>query len=145
MLEFIVNKLQLRGKIGVYGRSLGGISACHLGATYPEIIKVLLVDRTFSDIERISSRMIMGTPSLHLFRCLTMQWRSQSDVNFNKAPCFKILTCDPEDDVIDNFASLVTGVTKLNSKVDYEGQEWKRFYENLKFFYEMDKKLNSEL
>jgi hypothetical protein len=80
---------------------------------------MLIVDRTFSEIERISSRMILGLPSVYIFKCLTMKWMSNSDINFYKSKCFKILTCDPEDDVIDNFASLVTGVAKLDSKVDY--------------------------
>lgn len=35
VLEFMVNELKLRGKIGVYGRSLGGISSCHLASKYP--------------------------------------------------------------------------------------------------------------
>lgn len=30
VLAFIVNKLHLKGKIGVYGRSIGGLAACHL-------------------------------------------------------------------------------------------------------------------
>lgn len=30
VLAFAVNKLHLRGKIGVYGRSIGGLAACHL-------------------------------------------------------------------------------------------------------------------
>lgn len=30
VLQFLVNRLQVRGKIGVYGRSIGGICASHL-------------------------------------------------------------------------------------------------------------------
>jgi pimeloyl-ACP methyl ester carboxylesterase len=38
VLDFTVNKLRLKGKIGVYGRSLGGISACHLANKFPQIV-----------------------------------------------------------------------------------------------------------
>ena len=34
VLDFLVNNLQIKGKIGVYGRSIGGITACHLAAKY---------------------------------------------------------------------------------------------------------------
>ena len=38
ILNFLIQDLQLKGKIGVYGRSLGGIVATHLAATFPENI-----------------------------------------------------------------------------------------------------------
>jgi hypothetical protein len=50
--------------------------------------------------------MILGKPSLWVFKTLTLLWKSHNDENFYKAKCFKILTADPKDDVIDNFASL---------------------------------------
>jgi pimeloyl-ACP methyl ester carboxylesterase len=50
VLDFMVNKLKLRGKIGVYGRSLGGIASTHLAYTYPKLIYALIVDRTFGDL-----------------------------------------------------------------------------------------------
>ncbi len=30
ILDFLLNKIQVKGKIGVYGRSIGGITSCHL-------------------------------------------------------------------------------------------------------------------
>ena len=30
VMALLVNKLRLKGKIGVYGRSIGGVTACHL-------------------------------------------------------------------------------------------------------------------
>jgi hypothetical protein len=35
VLDFVVNQMKLKGKIGVYGRSLGGITSCHLANTFP--------------------------------------------------------------------------------------------------------------
>lgn len=51
VLDFMVNTLKLKGQIGVYGRSLGGIAACHIANKYPDVIKALIVDRTFSELE----------------------------------------------------------------------------------------------
>jgi len=38
VLEYMLNELKLKGKIGVYGRSLGGIASTHLANKYPDII-----------------------------------------------------------------------------------------------------------
>jgi pimeloyl-ACP methyl ester carboxylesterase len=38
VLASLVSELQLKGKIGVYGRSIGGISATHLAAKYNDLI-----------------------------------------------------------------------------------------------------------
>lgn len=35
VLGFVVNTIKVRGKIGVYGRSLGGIASTHLANKYP--------------------------------------------------------------------------------------------------------------
>lgn len=35
VLYFLINELHISGKIGMYGRSLGGIVATHLSANYP--------------------------------------------------------------------------------------------------------------
>jgi len=54
VLDFLLNQMKIKGKIGVYGRSLGGIASCHLANTFPNQIKVLIVDRTFSEIDQLS-------------------------------------------------------------------------------------------
>lgn len=50
MLAFTVNNLMLQGKIGVYGRSIGGIAACHLASKYNDLVEVLICDRTLSEL-----------------------------------------------------------------------------------------------
>lgn len=35
MLNFLINSLKIKGKIGVYGRSLGGVVATHLAGNFP--------------------------------------------------------------------------------------------------------------
>jgi pimeloyl-ACP methyl ester carboxylesterase len=51
VFDFLVNKIQIVGPIGVYGRSLGGIAATHLASKFPDIIKVIIADRTFCELE----------------------------------------------------------------------------------------------
>ena len=38
VLAFVVNNIRVKGKLGVYGRSIGGITATHLAAKYPDLI-----------------------------------------------------------------------------------------------------------
>jgi hypothetical protein len=38
VLDFVINKMQLKGKVGVYGRSLGGIASTHLAKNFPDKI-----------------------------------------------------------------------------------------------------------
>ena len=35
VLAFLVNNIKVKGKIGTYGRSIGGIAACHISSKYP--------------------------------------------------------------------------------------------------------------
>jgi dienelactone hydrolase len=46
VMQFLVNRIQVKGKIGVYGRSIGGIAASHLVQKFPKIIKCFVGDRT---------------------------------------------------------------------------------------------------
>jgi pimeloyl-ACP methyl ester carboxylesterase len=48
ILNFVKNVLGVKGKIGVFGRSLGGIASTHLASKYKNIVQLLIVDRTFA-------------------------------------------------------------------------------------------------
>jgi len=50
------NKLGLRGKIGIYGRSLGGIATTHL-CKYTDMV---IVDRSLSNFEDVIDSKFMG-------------------------------------------------------------------------------------
>ena len=54
VLSFIINNLKIKGKIAVYGRSIGGITACHLAGKYNDLIEVLICDRTLSELQSVS-------------------------------------------------------------------------------------------
>jgi pimeloyl-ACP methyl ester carboxylesterase len=42
--------LKLEGKIGVFGRSIGGITACHLAGKYNDLVDLLLIDRSMDEL-----------------------------------------------------------------------------------------------
>ena len=53
VLQFLVNRLRLKGKIGAYGRSIGGIAASHLVGKFPKLMKVFIGDRTMGSLEEL--------------------------------------------------------------------------------------------
>jgi fermentation-respiration switch protein FrsA (DUF1100 family) len=72
VLKFVVEDLMIIGKIGVYGRSLGGVVATHLAAKFPEQISLLLADRTFGSLKTVSLRKFIGKGSSSLFDLISM-------------------------------------------------------------------------
>lgn len=94
VLDFCLSNLKLRGKMGVYGRSLGGIAATHLANRYPNLIKALIADRTFSELDQLAERRVIGSCTRFLFKFISFNWRALNDRNFIEAKCYKIVTCD---------------------------------------------------
>ena len=84
MINFIINELMITGKVGVYGRSLGGVVASHLAATYPNEIKFLLADRTFGSLKNISTRKFIGSGTTLLYKLISFKWETNNDKNFYK-------------------------------------------------------------
>ena len=84
VLNFVVNELCLQGKVGVYGRSLGGVVASHLAATYPDRISMIIADRTFGNLRDVSSRKFRGAGTGILIDFLTFQWETHNDLNYIK-------------------------------------------------------------
>jgi pimeloyl-ACP methyl ester carboxylesterase len=128
VLDFVVNKMKIRGKIGVYGRSLGGIASCHLANKFHKIVKVLIVDRTFSEIDQLSEHRLLGRFTVNLYKLLSFNWKALNDRNFIEAKCFKIVTCDPNDDVVDNLSSLHVGIARRYASQNYNEKRWKDLY-----------------
>ncbi len=110
VMDFLIKKLKVKGNVGVYGRSIGGIASCHLSSKYPNIVKSLIVDRTFNELEVLSYRKMNGGCTRTVYSLISYSWKALNDSNFANAPCYKILTCDPNDDVVENFSSLACGV-----------------------------------
>lgn len=138
VLDFMVNKLKLKGKIGLYGRSLGGIASCHLANKYPDLIYMIIVDRTFADLDILSIKRLAGSSTKQIYNLVSCTWRTLNDYNLAKAKCYKILASDPKDDVVDNFASLPVGTAKHLAHYKYDEDKWMKFYDGLKFIFEIE-------
>jgi hypothetical protein len=110
VVHYCINTLKLKGRIGIYGRSLGGIVACHLGRNVKGI-DLLIADRTLSNFETLTKRKMYGKMVHYAFNFMSCGWEVNNDINYleSEVAC-KIMTCDPVDDVIDIYSSLYTGV-----------------------------------
>ena len=92
-------------KLVVHGESMGGMVACHVAARQP--VSLLFADRTFASIEQIAATY---TPKARpILRALT-QWNTDVVTDYVSAKCFKMLSCDPHDNIIPEMASLKNGV-----------------------------------
>lgn len=111
VMAFLVNKLKVKGKIGVYGRSIGGLTACHLANKYNNMVKLLVVDRSFYELSTVPLAKVKGRQTARLWDIISWGWRTRNHSNFVKTNnCYKIITCDPLDDTVDLFGNLSTGV-----------------------------------
>eukprot|EP00931_Biecheleriopsis_adriatica_P086232 TRINITY_DN60943_c0_g1_i1.p1 TRINITY_DN60943_c0_g1~~TRINITY_DN60943_c0_g1_i1.p1 ORF type:complete len:907 (+),score=189.03 TRINITY_DN60943_c0_g1_i1:41-2722(+) len=107
--EAVVNFLRSRGvkKMGVYGRSIGGVSACHLARRFPEVVQLLITDRTMSTLGD-AARYMYGSWAAKGLRATSMV--ADNVDNFWEVRCHKLLICDPKDTMILDLAALRTGV-----------------------------------
>ena len=71
ILNFLLSELQVKGKIGMYGRSLGGCVATHVAAKYPDKISLLIADRTFGNLKDVSTRKFTGKGTAYLYDLVT--------------------------------------------------------------------------
>ena len=130
VLAFAINNLKLKGKFGVYGRSIGGVTACHLASKFSDLIKLLVIDRSMAELLNVITLKIRGGCIVPILDALSCCWRTKNDSNYiDVSPdCFKIITCDPTDDTVDIFGNLCTGVASKLAKQNYTTQNYKHFY-----------------
>ena len=104
------------------------------------------MDRSFSELDVSSERRLYGKWSRILYKFVSFNWQSENDQNFiNAKNCFKIATCDPIDEVIDNFSALPTGVAEKLSKHSYSASKWRAFFNSLCLIYDLERKSFGDL
>ncbi len=81
IMNFVKNKLKIRGKIGVYGRSIGGIASTHLASKFPDLVEAIIIDRTFNELTDLSARRVGGLCTKSIFKFVSGQWRAMNDAN----------------------------------------------------------------
>lgn len=79
VLKFCRNELGLHSKIGVYGRSLGGIATTHLA----QYVDMIIVDRSFSDLYEVAYHKFKGFMATLMFKLGTFGWDSDNHVRFH--------------------------------------------------------------
>ena len=142
VLAFLINKLRVRGKVGVYGRSIGGLTACHLANKYDKLVKTLIVDRSFYELSGVGEGKCKGKYTARIFDLLSWKWRTRNHSNFvTTSNCYKIITCDPLDDTVDLFGNLATGVAGQLATVDYEQPQYRQFYKSLLHVFQYENRL----
>ena len=121
VLAFLVNNLGVKGRIGVYGRSIGGLTACHLAIKYNNLVKMLIVDRSFYELSPVLENKLKGAYTAKMFDLFSWKWRTRNHSNFiNTTNCYKIVITDPLDDTVELFGSLSTGVASQASEYNYD-------------------------
>lgn len=105
----VVDFLRRRGfeNVGVHGRSIGGIAACSLAAANPDVVKLLVADRTFSTLSKVAS-CTFGNWARHGLS-LSATWADNTS-GYLQARCYKVMLCDPRDATIPDLSSLRTAV-----------------------------------
>eukprot|EP00927_Polykrikos_kofoidii_P030830 TRINITY_DN26534_c0_g2_i1.p1 TRINITY_DN26534_c0_g2~~TRINITY_DN26534_c0_g2_i1.p1 ORF type:complete len:953 (-),score=164.27 TRINITY_DN26534_c0_g2_i1:58-2916(-) len=107
--DAVVHYLKSRGvtNMGVHGRSIGGIPACHMARAHPDVIRLLVADRTMSTLADTARYSYGEWAAKGLGVSFT---RADNVTNFVEARCHKVMVCDPKDHMIPDLAALRTGV-----------------------------------
>jgi len=64
----------LKGKFGVYGRSMGGIATSYLSS----MVDMVILDRTFSNLENVINRKFHGVSAELLYNAAAFGWDSNN-------------------------------------------------------------------
>ena len=68
----------IKGKIGVYGRSLGGIPSSYISPK----VDMVIIDRTFSSLDSLAYWKFHGTLARIILKMGTCGWTVSNDFNF---------------------------------------------------------------
>lgn len=117
ILRYIRKDMGLTGKVGIYGRSLGGVVTTHL----IDKVDFVFADRTFGDFNVLSNRKFYTTLSRHLFRYGSGGWDLDNDIpalEKGEKPtdlsphCYKVILTEKADEVVEVHSSLMIGVAR---------------------------------
>ena len=115
MIVKYIKEVKLSEKVGVHGQSLGGSIAARLGKT----TDFIFCDRTFrglSDVALFS----YGKIAYLAYKYIGPQ-ETNPVQDFLSATSYKLLSCDSDDTMIPNLASLKSGVTFSIKNSEFKG------------------------
>ena len=87
VLRYMRQTLGLRGKVGVYGRSLGGIAATNLMS----YVDMVMIDRSFANFDEVVERKFFGKKALCLYKfatCCEKSNNAEAMVGSNKVEIY---------------------------------------------------------
>jgi hypothetical protein len=117
LIRYMRETLGLTGKIGIYGRSLGGVVTSHL----VDKADFIYADRTFSNFSVLPNRKFFSCLAEYLFKLGSGGWQINSDLSIvHKAhqkilgfpECHKVILIEKADEVVEVHSSLMTGVAR---------------------------------
>ena len=131
----------MNGKIGVYGRSLGGVVVSHL----VDKVDFIFEDRTFSNFDVLSTRKFYSSISKYLFKLVSGGWVINNEIKVankgialhkNDLGCHKVIIAEKADEVVDIHSSLMTGVAReaLDRKMKKAGEDFYLSHSQLELF-----------
>ena len=112
MLNFLKLRLGVKGKIGIYGRSIGNIPANHLMGQ----VDMVIGDRGMGNLYDTVEKKFHGWMGLEFYKVVTGGWQANNAFNYlktdKKRPVYKLCLCDKNDEIVGNQISLMTGVAE---------------------------------
>ena len=113
-----------------------------LANKYNNMVKLLIVDRSFYELSPVLEYKVKGRYSAKIFDLFSWSWRTRNHSNFvTTNNCYKIAIIDPLDDTVDLFGSLTTGVASQLAIYDYDTLQFRQFFETLRFLIDYEQKL----
>ena len=111
IIHFVKKKLGMRGKIGVYGRSVGCTAACFL----QDRVDMIIADRGFCDLYTLAEKKFFGDMARMFFKFGSQGWQANNSYNYlqkGEKKCYKVIMQDKADEIINLQASLLFGVAR---------------------------------
>ena len=106
---YVRQKVGPNARVGVHGRSIGGVVATHLARK--GLVEFLFADRTFHSLAHAAKHSV-GVWAQYALPFFTFWFDSDLTTDYIFSSCYKVISNDPNDEIIDDNASLKTGVAK---------------------------------
>ena len=111
--------------IMVHGESLGGMVAAHVACECAGDVDLLVVDRSFKSLGAAGRYLLAWWAEAGMD--WTTWWKTDAVPDFVRSSCPKLMTCDPEDKMIADLASLKVGVAShVIEEAIRQGHAWAR-------------------
>lgn len=122
-----LSKVKMYNSIGVHGESIGGMVASYI-ARYNNI-QFLFADRTFSSLECLVSNKLYLPKTV--FKCFS-NWEDNTLDDFLGSECYKILSCDPNDEIVVDRSSLKYGISARQPSSDLASETFNNLFHSIK-------------